>query len=167
MTSLLWRAEREGNQSVEDRATITTLKRQLRQTRRQLEQAEAGWYTSRRVESFIEDALETPPVTPDWVLKSGSPSSPSVGTSALSDIEYGEVVRPEEVFGLNEYDTAIAQERLRRYFEGIIRIQTEVMASVPFAGTVIFALGGRTSPGRSTRSCWRRTRRRCSSRTSV
>ena len=59
---------------------------------------------------------------PKWSTPSSKSKHRAVGILCISDIHAGEVVRPEEIGGLNEYNLEVCRERLRRLFSSAIRI---------------------------------------------
>lgn len=66
--------------------------------------------------------------------------SPGIPTVFLSDWHWGEVVRPEAVNGINQYNVAIARERWRLCVERSIRlINHQSIDGYPY---VVVALGG-------------------------
>ena len=64
-----------------------------------------------------------------------------VPTLMLSDLHWGEVVFPAQVNGVNEYNIAIAQRRLRTAVERAIELCTRHMVSPSYPG-IVLALGG-------------------------
>lgn len=59
----------------------------------------------------------------------------------LSDLHLDEVVKPEEVSGMNAYSREIALARLQRIADGTVRLGHELMGGFKFDGIVV-ALGG-------------------------
>lgn len=89
----------------------------------------------------LEDVVLDPP---DWVRKSaGRPKkgSPGVPTAILSDLHWGEVVRPEETRGRNAYNSQIARQRLRRWVDGVIELCFDYHVNPDYPGIVV-PLGG-------------------------
>lgn len=63
-----------------------------------------------------------PIAQPNWTIpKSGKPGR-AIGLIHLSDLHVGEVVRPEEIGGVNEYSSAIFKARIRRMFAASVEI---------------------------------------------
>lgn len=58
-----------------------------------------------------------------------------------SDWHWGEVVKPSEIGGVNEYNLEIARERLHALIEGTINLLTHHMVNPNYPG-IVFALGG-------------------------
>lgn len=80
---------------------------------------------------------------PKWTVgKKSSSSNEVVPILFASDFQWGETIRPEELDGINGYDSEIARVRLRRLFERAISICESAMApSFKYPG-VIYARGG-------------------------
>lgn len=87
----------------------------------------------------VDAAKLAPPL---WL----APKTPKAGHRAipsfvLTDWHWGEVVRPEEVDGLNSYSPAIAEQRMRRAFAGAITVCRDYLTGVEYDGIQVF-LGG-------------------------
>ena len=65
---------------------------------------------------------------PDWTVqvrvKKGQ-STPEVPITSIADLHAGEVVRRDELNGVNEFNLAIMEARFRRYVERTIRLSRE------------------------------------------
>jgi len=81
---------------------------------------------------------------PDWVRpskRSAKKGSPGVPTAILSDLHWGEVVRPEETRGRNAFNSEIARQRLRRWVDGVIELCFDYHVNPDYPGIVV-PLGG-------------------------
>lgn len=79
---------------------------------------------------------------PDWAVKASSAGGlTGVPTLFLSDLHWGEVVKPQEIGGVNEYNLKIANERLRRTVETTVHLCKTHMAKPNYPGIVV-PLGG-------------------------
>lgn len=79
---------------------------------------------------------------PDWLSPKKSPKGhAAIPCMLLTDVHFDEVVKPEQVDGLNCYNRAIAEKRLRRAFEGAIRLSRHYLSGVAYEGFQLF-LGG-------------------------
>lgn len=65
----------------------------------------------------------------------------AVAVAMLSDCHWDEVVRPEEVGGVNAYDRAIAEKRLDRFVTKVIELSRDYVANVEVKSLVLL-LGG-------------------------
>ena len=71
----------------------------------------------------VSGMMERIPTPPVWALpKPSSKAKRASGLLHISDIHAGEVVRAEEINGLNAFDIAICRRRLRRMFAASIDI---------------------------------------------
>jgi hypothetical protein len=61
--------------------------------------------------------------------------------SILSDCHFDEVVNPSEIGGRNAYDRAIADMRLTRYFEQVVRLARDYLTGMTYEG-IVLCLGG-------------------------
>lgn len=79
---------------------------------------------------------------PTWL----APKMPSKGHAAIpclvvTDWHWGEVVKPEQVDGVNKYNVTIAEARMKRAFEGAVTITRDYLKGVNYEGFQLF-LGG-------------------------
>lgn len=84
---------------------------------------------------------ERRPVVPIWTMPGDSGTGRAVGLIHLSDLHVGEVVRSEEVGGVNEYSPEIFKRRFRRMIDASIQIIPRWAADCDLKG-VIVALNG-------------------------
>lgn len=90
------------------------------------------------------EALRHPAVAPvpDWVGSGDLPKKcPGTPVLFISDIHAGEVVKPEEVMGLNKYNWKIMEARLERVFAVAAELLKEHLAHTLYPGIVV-VLGG-------------------------
>lgn len=79
---------------------------------------------------------------PRWTApKKKAKGHRAIACSVLSDMHFDEVVRPEELDGLNAYNREIAAARLRRYFDRLVEYPDRYLAGVNIDGFVL-CLGG-------------------------
>lgn len=84
------------------------------------------------------------PDPPAWLSKIGKHRADetfSVPVALWSDWHWGEVVRAEEIGGVNAFNRKIAKERLRRLVETTIALAREHMGKLIYPGIVV-CLGG-------------------------
>lgn len=104
------------------------------------EQATAFFADLRKKVAAITDAAVTP--TPTWVASKQLPKKcPGTPILFISDIHAGEVVKKEEVMGLNSYNWAIMEARLERVFKVTAELLKEHLAHTAYPGIVV-VLGG-------------------------
>lgn len=79
---------------------------------------------------------------PRWVLAAPKASKlPGVPTLFASDWHWGEVVYPEQIGGVNEFNLAIAHQRARALIERTVYLLTQHIVNPKYPG-IVFALGG-------------------------
>lgn len=96
----------------------------------------------RRTLGFVDAAETAAFEPPKWL----SPTAPAKGKRAtlallLSDTHFDEVVRPDEVGGLNKYDREIAELRLQTWAQHSIKIARHYLSGITYDGVVLM-LGG-------------------------
>lgn len=118
----------------------------------ELEAAKRDLASSRAVNRQLTTSVEQ--LTAAAAVRSGDVAAPtwltprkrakgSRGTlmALLSDMHFGEVVRPSEVDWLNSYNIEIGDARLERFFTGIEYLATKHLTGVGYDGIVLM-LGG-------------------------
>lgn len=80
---------------------------------------------------------------PRWLtaLRPGSAKSPGVPTLFASDWHWGEVIKPEQIGGVNSYDLPTAHKRARALVENAVDLLKNHMVNPNFPG-IVFILGG-------------------------
>jgi hypothetical protein len=92
----------------------------------------------------VLDSAKTRP--PEWA----TPKTPGRGhhaipTLAVSDVHRGEKVTPAQVEGLNCYNLEIADQRIRRAFEGAVTLCRDYLKGVAYDGFVLALPGDMVS----------------------
>ena len=83
------------------------------------------------------DTLELPA----WAVKAAKPGSPGVPTLQLSDFHWGERVFPKQVNNVNDFNVAIARDRLRYCVETAVHLCRILDRDMRYPGIVV-PLGG-------------------------
>ncbi|NHR07630.1 hypothetical protein HA052_20795 [Chromobacterium haemolyticum] len=79
---------------------------------------------------------------PDWLVRRGFDGKVlGVPTLFASDWHWAEVVDPQQINGVNEYNLAIAHRRARRMIEKTVMLLRDCFAGAQYPG-IVFALGG-------------------------
>lgn len=102
--------------------------------------------TDEQVRRHIFEIAHSKPTIPEWLSlpvasHAHAASIPGVPILFGSDWHWGEVVKPSEIGGVNEYNLAIARERLTRLIDTTIDLLTNHMVNPQYPG-IVFALGG-------------------------
>lgn len=105
------------------------------------EQAEALEKASKRLGLYESlDAEKLAP--PDWLApKKSTGKHHAIPSLLLTDIHYDEIVKPEQIGGLNKYNRTIADQRIRRTFEGAVKVSRDHLTGLEYDGFNLF-LGG-------------------------
>lgn len=93
------------------------------------------------IASELAGIFKRPTISPEWALPARSAVARAVGLIHLSDLHVGEVVRSEEIGGINEYDPEIFRRRFRRMIAASIAILPRLAADCDLQGVVV-ALNG-------------------------
>lgn len=114
---------------------LRTLRAQVAATKREMLDEE---FVKRRILKLAESHSEPP----KWLISAKrTKSSPGVPTLFASDLHWGEVVDASQIGGVNEFDMAIANKRIRRMVEVAIDLLNNHMVNPNYPG-IVFALGG-------------------------
>lgn len=102
--------------------------------------------SAQAIREHIFEIAHAKPQIPDWLdLPTTSKKSvfnkPGVPILFGSDWHWGEVVKPSEIGGVNEYNIEIARARLRKLIDSTVELLTNHMVNPDYPG-IIFALGG-------------------------
>jgi hypothetical protein len=83
--------------------------------------------------------VETLP--PAWQVRPDTTSGRSIIIAHTSDLHMGEVIDPGEIQGFNAFDSQIARDRMRRYFETVCTIGPRWLHGSPCDGALL-TMGG-------------------------
>lgn len=132
----------EGNAEVVDKKLLADEVANLRlQNKKLAEQV----LTDEQVRRHIFEIAHSKPAIPEWISVPSSSgreeSLPGVPVLFGSDWHWGEVVKPSEIGGVNEYNLDIARARLVTLIDTTIDLLTNHMVNPKYPG-IVFALGG-------------------------
>lgn len=99
--------------------------------------------TAAKIREEIYELAARTPKPPKWLVREGTAGHRGTPFLMCSDWHFGETVKPEEVGGVNEFNTEIAIARAEKLFKSAVALSFEHMgrASVKYPG-IICALGG-------------------------
>lgn len=125
------------------RDPIEKLKAKLRVAEKAAEQLRRDAETCEAIRREIWKIAEHDPEPPEWLIKEGAAGSRGMPTYFNSDLHYGEVVSPDEVGGLNEFNADIAKTRIHRGVNTACDLAFNHMgkAKTKYPG-IVYALGG-------------------------
>ena len=95
-------------------------------------------------EAIRQEVFKLPGISPEppkWTWKTKDKTAIGIPTLMLSDWHWGEVVKPSEILGANEFNLAIAHARAERVVEGAIRLTHDFLPGGQYDGIVV-CLGG-------------------------
>jgi len=97
--------------------------------------------TEDKVKELILGVKDRKPVPPVWTSKPAHAGSPGIPMTIWSDFHWGEVVKSNQVHGLNSFNLTIARQRLHRLVDKTISLCYEHMVNPKYPG-IILMLGG-------------------------
>jgi hypothetical protein len=90
----------------------------------------------------LKDAINAVEPPPSWLVAvSKDHSAPGVPTLFLSDLHWGEVVKPEQINNVNRYNIKIAKERMHTLVNSTMSLLEILSPKLQYPGIVI-VLGG-------------------------
>lgn len=108
-----------------------------------LKTLEAQALSDAYVKDLIFRIAAAPVAVPNWLAVPKKADHALTGTPMflLSDIHHGEIVRSEEIGGVNEFSVAVSHKRIRTYIQEGVSLLTEHIARPNYSGAVLM-LGG-------------------------
>ena len=119
-------------------------KSRVKQLQSDLDKINKDNITVAELREKLYELAATPPATPAWVAEphDHAPDTTfTVPVTLWSDWHWGEVVRKEELGGVNEFNRAIAKARLQKLLKTTINLANNHMGAVTMPGIVV-CLGG-------------------------
>lgn len=114
----------------------------IRQLEASIQAHEENTLTAEYIKNVILKMSKKAASPPNWLLKPNKKKkSAGVPTLFASDWHWGEVVDPNQINGVNEYNVAIAQDRARVMIEKTIDLLKNHVALSDYPG-IVFVLGG-------------------------
>ena len=151
LTSRLQIARRQGialdpkDRKQVDENSVSFLQRQLKKLEAELKKAKDEALDHAAVKNIIVGASQkmSEVEIPTWLTDTSRQSDGIVGVPTLfvSDLHWGEVVDPSQIGGVNEYNLAIAQARLKELAQRAIHLLTILSPERKYDGIVV-PLGG-------------------------
>lgn len=111
--------------------------------RRQLDEAQTQATTASILREYVGTAkLAVSELDlPKWVYEPRKAKAPGVPKLMLSDLHWGEVVRPSQIGGVNSYNLSIAHKRMRQIVETTIALCKILDPTMSYPG-IVLPLGG-------------------------
>jgi hypothetical protein len=118
------------------------LRDEIGRLRRELTKAHRHALSTEHVREAIFGLAEMHPTAPDWPATARiSKGGPGIPQTLWSDWHWGEVVKRDQVGGVNAFNLTIAAQRARRLVETIIDLAFNHQVNPQYPGIVV-ALGG-------------------------
>ncbi len=125
---------------------IARLEDDLRIARTQRDNSEKRMHQAERIRDEVFNLAEAPLVAPEWMVeRSAAGDAPHTAVLVTSDFQWGEVIRPDNVDGINEFNVEIAQARYRTLIEKTIELSFEHLAKNKYDGITVLRLGDTVS----------------------
>jgi transposase-like protein len=120
-----------------------TIEQELKAAKEEIKRLRQDELTDERVKEQILKVATSAVTPPTWLTRPTSKTEHFAGVPTLfaSDWHFGEIVRPSEIGGVNEYNVALAKERARTFITKAIDLLRNHFKSGKYPG-VVFALGG-------------------------
>jgi hypothetical protein len=95
-----------------------------------------------RLREIFNAARSIEPVIPDWTREASTASDvPHIPVLVSSDWHFGEVIEPDNMDGLNEYNLEIAEARYRRLIQKTIELSFDHLPKNRYDGLILLRLG--------------------------
>jgi hypothetical protein len=123
---------------------IKTLKDDVSRLTARLEEAEKEAMTSQAIQRLVGSlGAFSMSDAPEWVQgpRHRTKATHGIPTVLISDVHFDEVVRPEQIQGLNEYNREIARKRIIHTFKTTIMLLKDCFVSPKYDG-IVCALNG-------------------------
>lgn len=129
---------------------IVGLEAEVARLKKSLRDAHAAAIDDEAIRNLLGVIAGAPEASPQWTIhaeaKTGKDRTPEVPVVIFSDWHFGEVVAPAAVDGFNAYGPEIAEERVRRLVESVVRLCRRSGPGV-YPGIVVALLGDFISGG--------------------
>lgn len=125
-----------------DKSELLEALDKIRQLEASINAQEEQTLTAEYIKKVILNLSQSKPTIPHWLLKPAKgKKSAGVPTLFASDWHWGEVVDPNQINNVNEYNVAIAQDRARVMIEKTVDLLKNHVAHTDYPG-IVFVLGG-------------------------
>lgn len=121
--------------------TMSRLQDEIKGLRRSLTQARQEELTAQHIRENIFQIAGSSLQPPEWLMEPSKESTPGVPMTLWSDWHWGEVVRLEEMGGVNEFNSEIARKRVHGLADKVVELAVHHMVNPNYPGIVV-NLGG-------------------------
>jgi predicted phosphodiesterase len=124
-----------------DDLKLEMLRKRVKEVDKQLLKEKGLRERDNRAFNLLQKTLNAKTKPPKWLQPKKSKSDVAIATAVLSDTHFDEVVFPEQINFVNAYNRDIATNRLKTYFDNVIRLSRDHMSGVEIQG-LVQVLGG-------------------------
>lgn len=125
-----------------DSGELADLRAQLRELKKVIASYDKTYADAKFIRERLFELREEPVRVPDWLVKPKKDGkSPGIPEMIWSDWHWGEVVKREQLNGVNEFNLEIAHRRARRLVERTILLLRHYMVHPTYEG-IVLDLGG-------------------------
>lgn len=125
-----------------ERREILALRAQVQSLRRQIERDDESALLMETGANLLGLISKNPMPPPDWLIDlAAAPDAPGVPVIDFGDWHIGETVLAAEVFGVNEFNEAVADARVARLVERVLHLAFKHVRTPNYPGAVL-VLGG-------------------------
>lgn len=121
--------------------SIVRVRRERDHARNELARLQEEHERTVKALEFVEQAEGARLAPPSWMSPAKAKQSSATLVLALSDMHFDEVVNPDEVDGLNAYNRKIAEIRLQRWAQNVVKLSRDYLAGVTYDGIVLALMG--------------------------
>lgn len=114
---------------------------ETRGLRRQVEELTAEAKELNRMLGLMRGARGARIAAPRWTVRPTKRGHAGLVVAQLTDTHFDEVVKPDEVLGINAYNREIALQRFRRWTEKVVTLPREYVAGLRLEGLKVLATG--------------------------
>jgi len=121
--------------------SLIRLRRERDSARNELAKLQAEFERTSMALEFVEQAEGAAIEPPKWMSPAKAKAGAATLVLALSDMHFDEVVNPDEVDGLNAYNRKIAELRLQKWAQNVVKLSRDYLAGVKYDGIVLALMG--------------------------
>lgn len=122
---------------VEQTTEVGQLRRDLRTEKEKSKRLAADVADLRRALDLADAVQGADPSPPKWLTKKNRKKHSATLCLFITDTHLDEVVSPDEVGGLNDFDREIAGQRLERAFTGAVKVARDYLSGIEIDSAVV------------------------------
>lgn len=134
-------AEADTSESIDTTLRVATLRRERDQLRSRVHALDREVIDLRKVVGILDQIAAEPIEPPKWLTPLRPKAHSATAVVMLSDMHFDEVIRPEQMGGINAYNRDIATMRLEKWAKNVVKLARYYSAGQKWDGVVVM-LGG-------------------------